>query len=334
MKNTSGGKSLIKKEDLDNVTCLKNEKSLLERKLEEHDEYLMRILKSELLRERKIKKVKDKINQKDKAIKKFLKNKNDGMKLIENERYQDNLNVLERQKIYEKIMDNYDKKINISKLKNSESQEKMEELKEQIKDYERKNKKYKQKIAEIFDLKDIDKDIKNNVNNTSSNSDPEPGRWKYINMEEKYEMERMKRESALMSNINQMQKKINGYLEKNEEKEKKIQNAIKDIERKREEKRLIQSMHFEDIREKVKAKQAKDEKDRKKKLENLEKKDLKDFAIKYEKIKMHEEIKKMNQNSHDEREAMKAKLKEIMSQKKNLDKVDQDEKIINKMIYS
>ena len=330
MKNTSGGKSLIKKEDLDKVTCLRHEKSILEKRLEENNEYLMRILKSELLRERKIKKVKDKINEKENSIKKFLKNKKDGIKFIENERYQDNLNVAERQKLYEQIALNYDKKINVSKSKNFENQEKMEELKEQIKDYERKNKQYKKKIAEIFDLKDVDKDIKNNEN-ASNNSDPENGRWKYINMEEKYEMERLKRESALMSHINQMQKKINGYLEKNEEKEKKIKNAIKNIEKKREEKRLMQSMHFDDIREKIKVKQAKDEKDRKKKMENLEKKDLKDFAIKYEKIRMQEEKKKMNQINYEEREVMKLKLKEILNNQKYLDKVD-EEKIINKVI--
>ena len=183
MKNTSGEKSLIKKEDLYNVTCLKHEKSLLEKRLEESNEYLMHIIKGELLRERKIKKVKDKINEKENSIKKFLKNKKDGIKFIENERYQDNLNVAERQKLYEQIALNYDKKINVSKSKNFENKEKMEELKEQIKDYERKNKQYKKKIAEIFDLKDVDKDIKNNEN-ASNNSDPENGRWKYINMEE------------------------------------------------------------------------------------------------------------------------------------------------------
>ena len=53
MSNNNGGKSLIKKEDLENVTCLKNEKSLLEKKAEEKDDYLTRLLKSEIMKEKK-----------------------------------------------------------------------------------------------------------------------------------------------------------------------------------------------------------------------------------------------------------------------------------------
>ena len=70
---------------------------------------------------------------------------------------------------------------------------------------------------------------------------------------------------------------------------------MQNLEKIREEKRIIQSMHFDEIREKIKDNQKRLEKERKKKLENLEKKDLKDFAIKQEKIRMYEERKKMNQ---------------------------------------
>ena len=75
MKSINGGKSMITKEDLDNVTCLKNEKNKLAKKAEENEDYLLRILKGELLREKKIKQVKDKMEEKDKKIKKFLKKK-------------------------------------------------------------------------------------------------------------------------------------------------------------------------------------------------------------------------------------------------------------------
>ena len=59
-------------------------------------------------------------------------------------------------------------------------------------------------------------------------------------------------------------------------------------------------------------------------MENLEKKDLKDFAIKQEKIRMYEERKKMNQQNYEEREAMKAKLKEILKDKKDINNIDNE----------
>ena len=110
MSNSVGGKSLITKEDLENVTCLKNEKSLLLKKAEEKDDYLTRLLKSEIMREKKLRKVKEEMNKKEKRLKKFLKKKNEGKKFLENERYQDNQNIYERQKLYEKMQSNYEQK--------------------------------------------------------------------------------------------------------------------------------------------------------------------------------------------------------------------------------
>ena len=91
-------------------------------------------------------------------------------------------------------------------------------------------------------------------------------------------------------------------------------------------------MHFDEMRENVKNQQKKLEKERKKKLENLEKKDLKNFAIRQERIKMYEERKKMNQQIYEEREAMKAKLKEILKNKKNLDKIEENEYFLNDLL--
>ena len=70
------------------------------------------------------------------------------------------------------------------------------------------------------------------------------------------------------------------------------------------------------------------------KLKDLEKKDLKDFAIKQEKIKMYEERKKINQQSYEEREAMKAKLKEIFKEQKakKIETNENDELIISLMV--
>jgi len=336
MQNSFGNNSLITKNDLNKVTCLRKEKSRLEKQAEEKDEYLMRILKSEIIKEKKIRKVKEKINKKEEQLKKFLKDKNDGIKYIENERYQDNQYKYERKQLYEKILSNYEQKINTVKKSNDKNshinKDKLEELKGQIKDYERKNEEYKQKINEMFDLKDNEDNKQLMEIKKLGPSNSSLGQKKLIDLEEKFEMERFRRENALMNHMNQVQNKINGFLEKNEEKEKKIKKAIEKIEKKREEKRIIQSMHYDEIRENVKNTQKKLEKERKKKLENLEKKDLKNFAIRQEKIKIYEERKKMNQLNYEEREAMKAKLKEVLKNKKNLDKIEENEDFLNDLL--
>ena len=336
MQDSIGNNSLITKEDLKKVTCLKKEKSKLEKKAEEKDEYILRIFKSEILREKKIRKVKEKMNKKEEQLKKFLKDKNEGIKYIENERYQDNQYKNERKKIYSKMLSNYELKVNAIKKSNDKSshinKDKLEELKGQIKDYERKNEEYKQKIDEMFELKDIeDKKQLMNIKKLSPNNSS-LGQKRLIDLEEKFEMERFRRENALKNHMNQVQNKINRFLEKNEEKEKKIKKAIEKIEKKREEKRIIQSMHFDEIRENIKNRQKKLEKERKKKLENLEKKDLKNFAIRQEKIKLYEERKKMNQQNYEEREAMKAKLKEILENKENLDKIEENEDFLQDLL--
>ena len=53
MRNKNGGKSKITKDQLDDVTCLKKEKSILEKKAEEKEDYMMKLLKSELIKEKK-----------------------------------------------------------------------------------------------------------------------------------------------------------------------------------------------------------------------------------------------------------------------------------------
>ena len=341
MNNNDGSKALITKEDLNKITCLQKEKSKLEKKVEEKEEYLKRFLKNELNREKKIQKVKNKINEKEKKINNFLKNKNDSIKLIENERYQDHQDVYERQKLYEKMLSNYDKKVYITKKQQQEqnknnkniNNEKMDELKEQIKDYERKNKEYKQKISEIFDLKEKqDNEEKKIKEKKFDANNPDLGIRKLADLEEKIEIERFRRENALMTHINKFQNKINNILEKKEEKEKKIKKAIEKAEKKREEKRMLQSIHYEEVRNNVKKNQKKLEKERNLKLQTLEKKDLKDFAIKQEKIKMYEERKKMNQQSYEEREAMRLKLKEILKDNKSIEDIEKDESIINKLL--
>lgn len=98
MNNSVGGKTLVTKKYLDDITCLKKEKDLLDKKYEEKEDYLIRILKGELLREQKIQKVKNKIENNKKKLNKFLRMKNQSLKLIESERYQDVQDIRERQK--------------------------------------------------------------------------------------------------------------------------------------------------------------------------------------------------------------------------------------------
>ena len=342
MNNKNGNQCSISKNDLKKITCLQNEKMKLEKKLEEQEDFLSKILKSELIQEQKLMRIKEKMEKREKRYKQFLKEKNDGLKYIENERYKDQIDIHERQKLYEKILSNYNKKINGIKKQNSQikkknnsngennkNEEKIENIKLHIKDYEIINKKYKQKLNEMFDL-NYNREPKQTepVVKRSELSNSKFGR-KIIEMEEKYEIDKIKRESALMSHISQYQKKINGFLAKKDEKEHNIKERMKNIEKKREENRIIKSMHFDEMREKIKDNQKRLENERIKKLEDLEKKDLKDFAIKQEKIKMYEERKKITQQNYEEKEMMKAKLIEVLKNKnKHINNIE-DNSLIN-----
>ena len=332
MRNRSGRKSLITKEDLDKITCLQKEKCIYEQKAEEKEKYLKRLLKSELIQEKRYRKLSEKIKKRDKKVKAFLQNKNDGIKFIENERYQDNIDMHERKLLYDKILSNYNKKINSSKIQNSQNQEKMEELKEQIKDYERKNKQMKQKITKMFDIKENEDKLIKEAKKIDANN-PNYGQMKMLEREEKFEINRFKREHALMNHINRVQSKINGYLENNSKKEQKIIQAIENVEKKREERKNLQSLRFEEMKDKVKINNKKLEKERQKKIELYEDKDLKNFAIRQEKIKLNEKKRIMSQLDKDERDILKNKIKKIIRSKRNLEEIEKDENFIDSVLY-
>ena len=340
LNNRDGSKTLITRDDLSKITCLQDEKEKLGKKTEQKEEHLVRFLKNELNREKKLQHLKKKINEKEKKINKFLKNKNEGIKLIENGRYQDNQDIYERQKLYEKMTVNYEKKVYMTKKQQQEqnkskttNSDKLEELKEKIDEYERKNDEYKQKISNMFDLKEKqEENEKKIIEKKFDPKNPDLGTRKLIDMEEKFELERYRRENALMSNMNKFQNKINNILEKKEKKEKKIKKTIEEAEKKREEKILLKHIHYEEVRNKVKNNQINLEKQRNLKLQDLEKKDLKDFAIKQEKIKLHEERRKLNQRNNEERQALRAKLKGILKEKKDFENEENEEKIINQLL--
>ena len=162
LNNSNGKKSEITKDSLSQLPCIQTEKRKLDKKVETKDDHFMRYLKVQLNNAKKIKEAKEKIELKDKNIENFLKIKNKGKKIMDNERYQDQQGINERKKIYEQMSEDFEKlylckkqlneKNNIGLSTDKEalkkSKDKIEELKEQIKEYEKKNLENKQKITD------------------------------------------------------------------------------------------------------------------------------------------------------------------------------------------
>ena len=341
MQDKNGNNAELTKEDLNKITCLKNEKNMLDKKNEMKEDAMLKYLKSEIMREKKIQLMKKRINLKEKKLSNFLKERNEGIKIIENERYHDKMDIYKRQKLYEKMLYNYDKKIYTTKKQQQEQirsktldTEKLLELNEQIRDFERKNNEYKRKIENIFDLKEKQEmEDKKLVEKKFDIHKPDLGLRKIADLEKKIELERFRRENALINNVNKFQNKINNILVKKEEKEKKILKTKESEEKKREEKLMINNLKYEEVRNNVRKNQTKLEQKRNLMLKSLEKKDLKDFAIKQEKIKMFEERKKINQMNKENREILKNKLKNMINEK-NFQNIENDENLLNKLLYN
>ena len=341
MQDKNGNNAELTKEDLNKITCLKNEKNMLDKKNEMKEDAMLKYLKSEIMREKKIQLMKKRINLKEKKLSNFLKERNEGIKIIENERYHDKMDIYKRQKLYEKMLYNYDKKIYTTKKQQQEQirsktldTEKLLELNEQIRDFERKNNEYKRKIENIFDLKEKQEmEDKKLVEKKFDIHKPDLGLRKIADLEKKIELERFRRENALINNVNKFQNKINNILVKKEEKEKKMLKTKESEEKKREEKLMINNLKYEEVRKKKKKNQTKLEQKRNLMLKSLEKKDLKDFAIKQEKIKMFEERKKINQMNKENREILKNKLKNMINEK-NFQNIENDENLLNKLLYN
>ena len=341
MQDKNGNNAELTKEDLNKITCLKNEKNMLDKKNEMKEDAMLKYLKSEIMREKKIQLMKKRINLKEKKLSNFLKERNEGIKIIENERYHDKMDIYKRQKLYEKMLYNYDKKIYTTKKQQQEQirsktldTEKLLELNEQIRDFERKNNEYKRKIENIFDLKEKQEmEDKKLVEKKFDIHKPDLGLRKIADLEKKIELERFRRENALINNVNKFQNKINNILVKKEEKEKKILKTKESEVKKREEKLMINNLKYEEVRNNVRKNQTKLEQKRNLMLKSLEKKDLKDFAIKQEKIKMFEERKKINQMNKENREILKNKLKNMINEK-NFQNIENDENLLNKLLYN
>ena len=367
MRDSKGQKAEIKKEDLEGVTCLKDEKEKLLKKAEKKDGQLMRYLKAEIEREKKIKMFKKKQEETDKQLKKFNNIKNKKLKIIENDRYKDNQNIYERQKLIQKFFSQneiemnqannlYDLNIdsnylsasygniktnpNVNKkpLKKDKSESKIDSLKKQIKDYEKKNEEFRQKIVNMFELKDKT-EIKKLI---SKNKKPEDNSEKLKStdfitkklnkMEDKFEVEKYRREMALINNMDNYQNKINKLLLYREEKEEKIKNAKIKQEKEREKKIDERAIIIDKTMQNKILEAKKNEEKRNKLIKDIEKNELKNYAIKEEKKKLLEERRRMNKLNEEEREEMKIKIQNIIKDEKTYKEDEKSEDIIKKMM--
>ena len=367
MRDSKGQKAEIKKEDLEGVTCLKDEKEKLLKKAEKKDGQLMRYLKAEIEREKKIKMFKKKQEETDKQLKKFNNIKNKKLKIIENDRYKDNQNIYERQKLIQKFFSQneiemnqannlYDLNIdsnylsasygniktnpNVNKkpLKKDKSESKIDSLKKQIKDYEKKNEEFRQKIVNMFELK-VKTEIKKLI---SKNKKPEDNSEKLKStdfitkklnkMEDKFEVEKYRREMALINNMDNYQNKINKLLLYREEKEEKIKNAKIKQEKEREKKIDERAIIIDKTMQNKILEAKKNEEKRNKLIKDIEKNELKNYAIKEEKKKLLEERRRMNKLNEEEREEMKIKIQNIINDEKTYKEDEKSEDIIKKMM--
>ena len=333
-KNCEGKNSSISKDELNNVTCLNKEKSILEKKMEENDFFLKNIIKSEIMKENHLRQIKQKLNKKEEKINEFIQDKREGIKFLENERYKDFRDKEEKKKLYDKMMKNIGLQINITDksyhINNLDKKEKDEELKEQINNYEKKNELYKKKITQIFDNDKIKISLPKGYENKTSDE----RQRKLIEIEDKHEMDIIKRENVFLNRFNIMQNKINDYMEKKEKKNNRIKQSLEKRDKIREEKKELQDLRMDEIKEKLQNNKFKFEKKRLKKIESLEQKNLKDYAIKQERLKIYEERKKISLKSSEEKELMLLHLKKIIRRQNNNDKIKDDEKSINRILYN
>ena len=336
-KHYEGINTSVKKEELDSVTCLNNEKNILEKKMEEHDCFLKNVLKSEIMKENKLRKIQQKINKKEDKINEFIQDKKEGIKFLENERYKDLKDREDKKKLYDKMMKNFGLQINIS-CKNYNNnlikKVKNEELKEQIDNYEKKNELYKKKITQIFDIDSNDNKLKISLPKGYDSKTPDERRKKLLEIEDKYEMDIIKRENAFLNRINIMQNKINNLMEKKEKKDNRIKQSLEKRNKIREDKKVLQDLMMDEIKEKLQKNKTKYEKKRLQKLEDLEQKNLKNYAIRQEKLKIYEERKRISQKTSQEKELMLLHLKKIIRKQNNNDKIKDDENSINKILYN
>ena len=228
--------------------------------------------------------------------------------------------------------------VNKKPLKKDKSESKIDSLKKQIKDYEKKNEEFRQKIVNMFELKDKT-EIKKLI---SKNKKPEDNSEKLKStdfitkklnkMEDKFEVEKYRREMALINNMDNYQNKINKLLLYREEKEEKIKNAKIKQEKEREKKIDERAIIIDKTMQNKILEAKKNEEKRNKLIKDIEKNELKNYAIKEEKKKLLEERRRMNKLNEEEREEMKIKIQNIINDEKTYKEDEKSEDIIKKMM--
>ena len=154
---------------------------------------------------------------------------------------------------------------------------------------------------------------------------------KIHNLKEKLEIEKYRRENALIENMKNYQNKINTILKNNDKKEKMFQKALLDAEKEREKERMVKNDFLKLVKQNMELNEIKKENKRQELLNKIEINNLKDFAIKQEKFKMFDENRKMSKINDDERKALKLKIQDIIKAESNIregEKTDELFKII------
>ena len=178
----------------------------------------------------------------------------------------------------------------------------------------------KKRISEIFDLDESNK-IRTSLPKINESKVPDERQKKLMELEDRFEMDLIKRENVFLNHLNIMQNKINDYMEKQEKKDNRIKQSIERRNKLREEKRLFQDLRMDEIKEKLVNRKIDIEQKRIQKLENIELKNLKNYAIKQEKLKIFEERKRLARQNSEEKEAVKLKLQKIINRQKNYNKI-------------
>ena len=190
-------------------------------------------------------------------------------------------------------------------------------------------------MFELKDKEEIKKLVKKKNyqdDNSKKLKSTELMKQKMNKLEEKFEIEKYRRETALMKSMDLYQNKINKILLYQEGKEEKIKKALLENEKKREEKIDKRNEIIDKTKKNKIINEKNNEIKRKKLIEDIEKSELKNYAIKEEKRKLYEERMKMNKLNDEEREEMRMKIQNIINNEKTYDENEKSEDIIKKMI--
>ena len=248
----------------------------------------------------------------------------------------DHKDVYERKILCDEMVSNYENKLYFKKkqrekdydtlIANEKDEKKRKKLlfkkhhlERQIEDYEKKEKQNLKKINDLFELEKNEKKTASPKKNEDNLTSRELIQKRYDDLEEKLQIEKYRRETALLRSIDRRQNKLNLLIEQNEEKEEKTKKALQKAKEEREKKIQERNQLFEEVMERIKNNNKMlEEKRRRKLMDTIEKRNLRSFAIKREKEKMVEDKKKLNIMKNKQNEDVKLKLEKIINSESNI----------------